>query len=57
VKQQFDCFVSSICLGGAWHWFRLMFVSDILFVAPATLTTVMHLSDAGNTAFGKHVDC
>jgi len=40
-----------MCFGGAWHWFRLMFVSHILFVSPATLTIVMHFSDAGNTAF------
>jgi len=57
VKQQFDSFVSSMCFGGAWNWFRPMFVSYILFVAAATLTIVMHLSDAGNTAFGKHVGC
>jgi len=57
VKQQFDSFVSNMFFGGAWYWFRFMFVSHILFIAAATLTIVMHLSNAGNTAFGKHVDC
>jgi hypothetical protein len=37
VKQQFDSFVSSMCFGGAWNWFRPMFVSYILFVAVAPL--------------------
>jgi hypothetical protein len=57
VEEQFDTFVSGMCFGGTWHWFRLMFVSHILFIAPATLAVVTQLSDAGNTAFGKHVDC